>query len=176
MVRAKEGIAAATLADPARRAIARIDRGLAAYQVRTEEEVRREVLARERYGSMLVAILAGLGTLIALLGAYGVANYRIERRRGEIGVRLALGARRAQIVRGSLGQGLRPVAAGIAAGTLLAIGQAALLRRLVFDLPSFSPLAALAIAAGLTVAAAAGLLVPAWRAATIDPSRTLRSV
>ena len=174
MVRALSGMPPGTLASPVRNAIWRADASLATYGVQSMEGIRDEVLSRERFGAALVTILALLGTLIALLGAYGVTSYRMQRRRPEIGVRLALGALPSQVLRGALSEGLRPVLVGIAAGTLLALLEGTLLRRLVPDLGPFPVSASLAIAAGLLGAATTGLLLPAWKAARTDPASTLR--
>jgi putative ABC transport system permease protein len=174
MVRAAPGIEPASLGNAVARAIARVDRRLAAFNVRSQETVRRQVLSRERFGSALIAVLASFGLCIALVGAYAVASFRVERRRREIAVRLALGARRAQVISSALGEGLRPVAIGLAAGVLLTAGETAILRGLVPGLPSLPRLTGLGIAGALALAAALGLLVPSWRAARTDPVAALR--
>jgi predicted permease len=174
MVRAAAGIEPSSLGNAVAHAIARVDRRLAAFHVRSQEIVRREVLSRERFGSALIAVLASFGMCIAIVGAYAVATFRVERRRREIGVRLALGARHAQVISSALAEGLRPVAVGLAAGILLTFAQTAVLRGLVPGLPALPGLAALAIAGGLALATALGLLVPSWRAARTDPVAALR--
>jgi putative ABC transport system permease protein len=174
MVRERAGASAGSVSAPVRRAIARVDPTLGAYAVSTMEEVRRQVLVRERLGSLLIGVLAAFGTLVALLGTYGVATYRMERRRRDIGLRIALGAGPGRALRECLAEGLAPVAAGIGAGTLLTILEAAVLRRLVPGLGAVPFGAALALAAGLTAAAAGGLLLPARRLSRLDPAAALQ--
>ena len=175
MVRAGAGTSAGSLPRPVRRAIARVDPSLAAYSVATMENVRREVLGRQRLGSLLIGLLALFGTAVALLGTYGVTTYRMERRRRDIGLRIALGAGPRRALRESLGEGLAPVAAGILAGALLTLIVSAALRRVLPGIQAVPLGAACALAAGLSAAAAAGLLAPALRLARLDPAATLRN-
>jgi len=175
MVRALPGVDAASLSGPVRRSIARIDPTLAAYDVATLESVRREVLARERFGSLLIGVLAVFGTLVALFGTYGVSAYRMQRRRSDIGLRIALGASPARALRDGLGEGLSPVVAGLACGAILTLLEAAVLRRLVPGLEGIPAAAAAGLATALAAAALAGLLAPALRLSRLDPAATLRS-
>jgi putative ABC transport system permease protein len=174
MVRAHAGASAGALSAPVRRAIARADPALGAYAVATMDEVRRQVLARERLGSLLIGLLAAFGTVVALLGTYGVTNYGMERRRREIGLRIALGAGPRRALRDSLGKGLTPVAAGIGAGLLLTTLEAAVLRTLVPGLEVVPLLAALGLAGTLATAAILGSLAPAMRLSRLDPAVTIR--
>jgi predicted permease len=174
MVRAAGGVSAASLAAPVRRAIARVDPSLSAYAVATLSQVRREVLARDRLGSLLIALLAAFGTLIAVLGTYGVASYRMERRRRDIGLRIVLGARPARALRETLREGLSPVVAGIGGGALLSLLEAAGLPRAVPGLEKLPAALAAAIGAGLFAAALAGTLAPALRLSRMDPGEVLK--
>ncbi len=174
MVRSRAGVSPGALSTPVRRAIAREDRNLGAYAVTTMEEVRREVLARQRVGSLLIGVLAAFGTLVALLGTYGVAAYRMERRRREIGLRLALGAAPARALRECLREGLSPVAAGLAGGAALVLIEAALLRRLVPGIQGVPAGLAAGLGAALAAAAAGGLLAPAHRLSRLDPAAVLQ--
>ena len=175
IVRAAAGASAGSLSLPVRRAIARVDPSLAAYSVATMENIRRDVLARQRLGSLLISVLALFGTAVALLGTYGVTTYRMERRRRDIGLRIALGAGPRRALRESLGEGLAPVAAGILAGALLTLLVSAILRRLLPGIEAVPLGAAFVLAAGLAAAAAAGLLAPALRLSRVDPAATLRN-
>ena len=166
---------AGSLSAPVRRAIARVDPSLAAYAVTTMEDIRRGVLARERLGSQLIGLLALFGTVVALLGTYGVTTYRMERRRRDIGLRIALGAGPARALRESLGEGLSPVAGGIALGCVLTLLEAAALRRVVPGLEAVPLGAAVGLAGGLAAAALAGLLAPALKLSRVDPAASLRN-
>ncbi len=176
MVRAWAGTSAGSLSTPVRKAIARVDPTLGAYSVATMEEVRRQALSRERLGSVLLGVLAAFGTLVALFGAYGVTTYRMERRRGDIGLRIALGAGPARAFRDSLGEGLLPVVLGIAAGTVLTVLESAILRHLVTGVEGVPAGGTLALAAALAAAAAAGLLAPALRLSRLDPAAALKDL
>ncbi len=176
MIRATPGTEAGRLARPVRSALARVDSRLAGYHVATLETVRSEVLARQRFGALLVEVLAGLGALVALLGSYGVTAYRVSRRRRDIGLRIALGAGPLRTVRDGLWTGLRPVAAGAAIGMALALAEGAALARLIPGIESFHAPTAAAVTAALIASAAAGLLLPALRAARQDPAVALREL
>lgn len=156
-------------------AIASVDPDLAPFGVETLEEIRRETLARERFGARLAAAAALLGVLVAALGVAGLGSYRIEQRRGEIAIRLAMGARPSRLVAQVLIEGSGVVLAGLAAGVA---GAFVLDRILESLLPALSPppwgvLAGLAALLGAVAVLA--LAWPALRGARRDPMEVLRS-
>lgn len=132
-------------------------------------------LSRQRFTMLLASAFAVLALIIATLGVFGIVGYLVTRRTQEIGIRMALGARSASVLRLVLTDGLRPVFIGVAVGTLGAVGVAQAMRALLYgltplDLPSFAAAAALLVTASLVAA-----IVPARRAASVDPLRALRS-
>lgn len=151
--------------------------GQPVYAIRTIEELERDSMASRRFPIFLLGAFAGLALLLASVGVFGVVSYSATRRVREIGIRMALGADRGDVLRMILGQGLRMAGIGVAAG-LLAVPM------LVRALPSFShllygvgkddPLTLAAVSVGLLVIALAGCLVPARRAMRTDPMTSLR--
>jgi ABC-type antimicrobial peptide transport system permease subunit len=124
---------------------------------------------------MLAAAFGGLGTLLAAIGLYGVIAFSVTRRTREIGVRMALGALPSGVLAMVMRQGFTIVAAGLAAGALLAAGAASALRGLLYGISPFDPIAwGLALTAMIAAAALANF-VPARRAMRVDPMTALRT-
>jgi ABC-type antimicrobial peptide transport system permease subunit len=113
--------------------------------------------------------------VLALVGLYGLVAYSVSRRTREIGVRMALGARRGQVVAMVLRQGLVLAAVGVAVGLLGSVGVSRLLAAIIEGVPTFELMAFWAPPLLLLAASALATLVPAWRAARIDPLRALRT-
>jgi len=126
----------------------------------------------------MVFFLGLVAILMAVVGIYGVAAFAVRRRARELGIRVALGANQAEIIRLVMVTGTRPVIAGLAAGMCLALAAAQPLGRLFksssVGLDTTDPLTYLAAALVLALAAAAAMFGPAYRAAAADPVRTLR--
>jgi putative ABC transport system permease protein len=129
-------------------------------------------------GNQILTRFAGaLGTLalvLASIGIYGVFSFNVEQRRKEIGIRMALGARAGQVVAILVRRNGWALAAGLAAGWLLAIGALAVLRSELFGVGLVDPIAWASVLALLAIAGAAAVAVPAGRAVRVDPVRTLR--
>ena len=137
-------------------------------------DILRDGLLRERLMASLSAFFGFLAALLAMVGLYGVVSFMVVRRRNEIGVRMALGATRKDILALVLREAGTLLAVGLAIGIVLAIGAASFARSLLFGLQPSDP-ATIAIAAvGLAAVAAAASLLPAHRAATLDPVTALR--
>ena len=131
-------------------------------------------LQRERLLAILSALFGGLALLLAILGLYGVMSYTVARRRGEIGVRIALGAARARVVRMVLGEVATVVLIGVAIGGVASLASARLITTFLYGMRPVEPgvyALAVAVLGGVTLAAG---LVPAWRAARVDPIEALR--
>ena len=105
-----------------RRAVWNVDSKLAVPSVDSMEAYVATAVARERFSAQLFSIFAGIALVIALQGIYGVLSYVVAQRRGEIGVRLALGARPAQVLHLILGRGIWLTGAGLGAGLIAALG------------------------------------------------------
>jgi putative ABC transport system permease protein len=132
-------------------------------------------MARRTFTMMLLGIAAAMALLLSVVGLYGVLSYVVAQRRGEIAIRMALGAQMAQVGRMVVGQSVRLAALGIGIGVLVAMASMHLLQSLLFGVSPTDP-ALLVISAALLLAVAfvAGWL-PARRAASVDPADALRS-
>ncbi len=151
-----------------------LDPALPVYQVRTLERVTAESLWRVRLYTLLAALFAGLALGLASLGIYGVTSYLVNQRRGEIGVRMALGARPAEVLRLVLGQGLTLAAFGAAAGLAMALIGARVMSGVLYWTTSLEPLILIGVPVAVLALAAAANALPAWRASRIAPSVALR--
>ena len=151
-----------------------MDANLVINDMRTLDEQLDMRLSNERMLSFLSTGFALLATLLAVVGLYGVLAFVVTRRTKEIGVRMALGAERRDVIRLVLGEVLALFVFGIAAGVAVAISGGRFVESQLFGVNADDPVVfALSAAALFTAALAAGLL-PAWRAARIDPIRALR--
>jgi putative ABC transport system permease protein len=157
-----------------RRKVAALDRDQPLYNVRTLKQALAESLARERFGLMLIVTFAGLALLLAAVGVYGVLAYSVTQRTREIGVRLALGASRRDVLRLIAGQGMKLVLAGVGVGLLAAFALTRLMTRLLYGITATDPLAFIVVSVLLVVVALVACWIPARRATKIDPMVALR--
>ncbi len=132
-------------------------------------------LAGNRFAALLLGIFAAAAGALALVGLYGVVSYSVSRRAREMGIRVAVGAGRRDIVALVLGQGARLVAVGVPLGLAASLGLTRLLGSLLFGVSPLEPAVLASVAAGLSLAALGAGLVPARRAACQDPVATLRT-
>ena len=140
----------------------------------TVEATIRSSLARERLMATLSGFFGILAMLIAMIGLYGVMSYTVARRRTEIGIRMALGADRARVVRLIVGEAAALLAIGLPLGAGLAVGGAYFAGTLLYGVKPWDP-ATLAIATiGLGVVATVASWVPALRASWLEPTTALR--
>jgi putative ABC transport system permease protein len=165
----------AALAATLRAAIRAIDAAVPADQVRPLDDWLTEAVAQPRLTTTLVAAFAAMALLLAGIGIYAVAAYGVGQRRPEIGLRIAVGATRAQIVAMILRSGLTSAGAGMLIGFAGALAVNRLLAGLLFDVRLEDPLAFVSVAAVLGVIALVACYLPARRAARVDPLVTLRS-
>ena len=156
-----------------RDALARVNPRLR-FIVRGLEAEIRDGLLRDRAMALLSSLLGGLAALLAAVGLHGVAAYGIERRRREIGIRLALGADRRRIVASVLRENGRLIAAGLGVGTVLALVVTAAARGLLFGIEPRDPATVAAAVATLGAVALLASAIPARRAAQVDPMSTLK--
>ena len=165
---------AAPLLPAVRALVAGLDASLAVDNAMSMEQRLSASIAEPRFYTALLGAFAGLALSIAVVGIYGVMAYLVAQRRREIGVRVALGARTADVLRLVLGQSLVLVAAGTAAGVAGAVAVTRVLQRFLFQV---TPLDAASFAAAVSILALAALgasYVPARRAARLDPVAALR--
>jgi len=165
----------ATLLAAARERLRAIDPELPPLNVRSLEEMVGASLTPRRLPMLLLGGMALLALLLATLGIYGVTSYAVAQRTPEFGVRVALGARRRDVMAMVLGDGMRLVAAGTGLGLVGAVALTRLLRALLFGVGASDPPTLAAAAAFLGVAALVACLIPARRATRVDPIIALRS-
>jgi len=163
------------LALPAEKAIASMDGDLPVSNVTTLRQAIASSTVDSQFDSLLVLAFAVIALVLAAAGLYGVLAYLVAQRTGEIGVRIALGAQRGQVLRKVLFDGMRPALLGLALGIAASAGAARLIKSMLYqtgplDLAVFS-----AVAAALLMVAAFACLLPAWRASRLDPMQALRT-
>jgi predicted permease len=164
-----------TLVQPAVAAIHAIDREQPVYAIRTMVQAIDEELTPQRFSALLLGVFAGVALLLAAVGIYSVLSYIVRGRRREIGIRTALGARAADILRLVIVEGMWPALVGIAAGTLAALASARVMETLVFGVSASDPLTLAGVGATLALVALMASLVPAYRALRLDPVKALRA-
>jgi ABC-type antimicrobial peptide transport system permease subunit len=157
-----------------RAALQAIDASLPVTRMRPLDEVIGASLTQRRFNATLLAVFAGIALVLALAGIYGTVAYAVAQRTREIGIRTALGATRAGVIRLVLWDSLKPVALGLGAG----LAGALLLRRtldgLVYGVTTSDPLTFLLVPLLIALVALGASLVPAVRAARVDPMSALR--
>jgi predicted permease len=163
-----------TYAAQMRRAVRAVEPSIPLYDVRTMEAVFVNVTATRRFYMRLVWLLAATGLGLATLGIYGVIAYFVTQRTPEIGLRLAIGAERREVVRMVIGHGLRMSMAGLLIGLAAALMLTSGTTRLLYDVEPTDPLTFLSVAGLLLVTSLVASLLPAAKAARVDPLVALR--
>ncbi len=166
----------AALEGPVRSALASLDRNLPADRLETLETrlAAAAPLARSRFNALLMSAFSGIALVLAAVGIYGVLSFSVRRRTREIGIRMALGARRAQVRRQMLRRGLALALAGIVCGGLAALLLTRVLESLLVGISRADPLTFLLISAALILVAFLACYLPARRASRLDPFAALR--
>jgi putative ABC transport system permease protein len=170
----KSGPPPSGIAAPVRQAVQRIDRDQPVTQLQTMEEVVAESIGSRRFPMLLLSVFSGVALLLAIVGVYGVVSCIVSQRAREIGIRMALGAHAAQVVRMVIGRSMKPIAIGLAAGSAAALLASRLLEALLYEVTPHDPLVLSTIVMVLGGSAAIASLVPARRAATVDPLAVLK--
>ena len=142
--------------------------------VRKLDDVVRDSVWQLNYSMILMGSLAALSLLLAMVGVYGLLSYSVRMQTREIGLRMALGAERQQILATVIKQGLARVAVGVAIGLLIAAGLTRFLGSLLFGVEPIDLLTFAGVALGLMTAACLASYFPARRAANVDPMVALR--
>jgi ABC-type lipoprotein release transport system permease subunit len=142
--------------------------------VRTMDQMIAESLSRQNFNALLLTIFAAIALLLAAIGIYGLMSYSVEQRMQEIGIRVALGASRADVLRLMVLQGMKLAAIGIVLGLAASYGATRLLATLLFGVKANDPSTFIAVAAIVAIVAMVASMVPARRAAGVAPSVALR--
>jgi hypothetical protein len=162
------------LVEPTRRELMALDRGLAVVGVSTVSQTLHNSLWAPRMGASLLGIFGVLALVLAAIGIYGVTSYTVVQRQREIGIRIALGAQRRDVVRMVLRQSMGSVGLGLGVGLLLAVAGSRLVANMLFGSSGTDPLSFLVTPLVLGGVALLANLLPALRASTVDPTVALR--
>jgi predicted permease len=157
-----------------RRAVEEIDPREVIYNVRTMDEVVSSSFAARRLSMLLLSVFAALALALACVGIYGVISYLVGQRTHEIGVRMAMGAERSDVLRLVLGHGAKMAFVGVAIGIGAALGLTRLMANQLFGVSAHDPWTFAGVAVLLIVVAVAASYIPARRAMRVDPMIALR--
>jgi putative ABC transport system permease protein len=127
------------------------------------------------FNAELLAGFAVLSLLLPAAGLFGVLSYMVAQRTSEIGIRMALGAQREQVLGKMLGDGLRPALVGLVLGLAGSVGTVRLLESMLYETDKLDPMVFAVVAGVLLVVAAGACMAPAWRASRLDPMSALRT-
>lgn len=165
---------AISLTSPVREAIYRLDAGMPVANVKTLSAFVDESLASQRFSMFLIGGFGAISLMLASIGLYGVVSYSVLQRTREIGIRMALGAKRATVSAMMIYQGARLIVAGIAAGLIAALTVTRLLANVLFGVPPNDLVTFVAVIAILAGVALAACYIPALQASRVDPVTSLR--
>jgi putative ABC transport system permease protein len=163
-----------TLIASLRQQVLALDSDLPLYEVRTMTAMRTDNIAPERLNLTLLALFATIALALAVIGLYGVLAYAVAQRQREIGVRMALGAQRHDVLRLVVGQGMRLAVIGVVLGLLGSFALTRVLQNLLYDVKPSDPLTFAAVTSLLALVVGLASYLPARRAARVDPMEALR--
>ena len=164
-----------SLTDVLRRTLSEIDKGVPVYRTQTLADYMSHSIAQPRLNAMLVTLFAAIALLLAAAGIFGVMSYSVTQRTQEIGIRIALGAQRSDVLRLIVLQGMRLVAAGLVLGLVGVIFCSRLLQSFLFGVGAHDLRTMLIVAVILAAVAFVACLIPARRATLVDPIHALRA-
>jgi putative ABC transport system permease protein len=163
------------LVGPVRLEIRTLDANLPVANIQAMDDVVGATLSSPRFTGFLLVTFAGIALALSAIGVYGVLSYLVSRRTREIGIRLAIGAGRAQVLRLVLESGLTLALSGVALGLTVALVAARLMRTMLHGVGPADPLTFLSVAVTLSLVALLSSLVPAWRATRVNPVVALKT-
>jgi predicted permease len=158
-----------------RSALTRLDPGLPIIQPNTMNEIVDQSLGQRRLTMTLLGVFAGIALVLAMVGIYGAVAYTVEQRTGEIGVRMALGAQTADVLRLVVRQGMTPVIIGLVLGLAASLALGRLLTAQLYEVSANNPALLAATSVTLAVVALLACLIPARRASLVNPIEALRT-
>jgi predicted permease len=174
-VRTRDGVDPMTVFQTVRRTLAQQNHEIIAFDPESMEETVTKSIAQQRFTTMLFAVFAGLALLLASVGIYGVLSYVVGQRTQEIGIRMALGAQKSDVLRAVLRDGVRMTLLGVGIGVGAALALTRFLQSILFGVKPTDPLTFVAVGVVLCVVALLACYVPARRAASVDPMQALRA-
>jgi putative ABC transport system permease protein len=151
-----------------------VDREMPVRDILTMEDLVANSVTQQRFNMLLLGAFAGLAVLLAAVGIYSVLSYSVKRSVREIGIRLALGARVGDVLRMVVLEGMKPTLLGVVVGTVGALALGRALSSLIYEVKPTDPLTFLAVTALLAAIALLATIIPAYRAAKVDPMVALR--
>jgi putative ABC transport system permease protein len=160
---------------PVQKQIAALDPELPVSNVQTMQQAIGDSLGNASFSATLVLSFAVLSLVLASVGLYGVLSYLMTQRTTELGVRMALGAQREQVLRLILFDGLRPAIVGLVLGSAAGAGITQLIRSMLYDTKPLDPSVYVAVSFTLLMVATLACMIPAWRASRLDPMQALRA-
>ncbi|HSO74239.1 MAG TPA: FtsX-like permease family protein, partial [Blastocatellia bacterium] len=163
-----------TIVSAVQREIKAMDKDLPAYNIRTMDQFLAASVAHPRFNTLLLTLFAGMALLLTAVGLYGVMSYSVNQRTHEIGIRMALGADRSDVLKLVVGQGMTLTAIGVGVGLTGAFFLTRVLESFLFGVSSTDPATFAAIALLLVAVALVACFVPARRATRVDPMVALR--
>ncbi len=163
-----------SLAGTVRKTVWEVDKDQPVSNITTMDEIVAESVARQRFSMLLLAIFAGVALLLAAVGIYGVMSYSVAQRRGEIGIRMALGAQKLDVLKLTVGRSLKLVLIGVAVGLVGSFLLTRLMSSLLFGIRATDPTTFAAISLLLIGVALVASYLPARRATRVDPLVALR--
>jgi len=164
-----------SLATQLRNAVWAVDKDQPVSNIDTMEHIVARAVARQRFSTMLLGIFAILALVLAAVGIYGVMSYSVAQRTREIGIRMALGAQRKDVLKMTVKQGLKLVLIGIGLGLVVALALTRVMASLLFGVSATDPITFLSIPLVLLAVAAVASYIPALRATRVDPMVALRA-
>ncbi len=165
----------AAITAAARGEVQKLDAGLAVYNVKTMTDMVDGSLAQPRFRTLLLGVFAGVAVILAAIGLYGVIAYSVTQRTNEMGVRLALGAQKSDVLKLVVGEGARLAAIGIGIGLAAAFGLMRIISKLLFAVDVTDPITFAATAGVIIVVTLGASYIPALRAIRVDPVAALRA-
>jgi predicted permease len=160
---------------PVQRIVSEMDRDLPVSDVLTMNQLLGKSTQDQSFNTTLLVAFATLSLVLAAVGLFGVMSYIAAQRTTEIGIRVALGAKREQLLRKMLLDGMRPAVFGLVVGLAASVEAGRLMRDLLYEIKPLDPVVFAAVAATLIAVAAFACIVPAWRASRVDPMQALRT-
>jgi putative ABC transport system permease protein len=157
------------------RIVSAMDQDLPVSDVLTMNQLLGKSTLGQSFNTTLLVAFAALSLLLAAVGLFGVLSYIVAQRTSEIGLRIALGARREYVMRKMLMEGMRPVFVGLIVGLAVSLEVSQFMRDLLYDVKPLDPAVFVAVSATMLAAAASACIVPAWRASRLDPMQALKS-